>query len=279
MIERHVHAEPARYGHRIDQPGKHRPAGIAEIAPLAEEQPRHPLGRIALGRTAELLGAEPGGVDDGIDGDRCRIGAAEMRLPSAGRPHEALDRRVERDHAAAILEVALEREHVAMAVDDAGFRRIHRESAGERGLEPPRRGALDHLDPFDAVDRGLLDDRFEPNGFGIVGGHDELAALAVRHAMRGAEVVEHPPPAGTMIRPLGAGRVIEAGVDDLAVAGGHAGADAGGGLRDDHLVSGKRGRAPNRKPDHARSDHQNLHRFPARQCVLFFRRKRVAPKG
>ncbi len=32
------------------------------------------------------------------------------------------------------------------------------------------------------------------------------------------------------------------------------------------------------KPDHARSDHQNLHRFPARQCVLFFRRKRVALK-
>ena len=48
-------------------------------------------------------------------------------------------------------------------------------------------------------------------------------------------------------------------MDDFAVARGDAGADAGGGFRNDHVVPGERGRACDRKPHHARSDHQDLH--------------------
>jgi len=48
-------------------------------------------------------------------------------------------------------------------------------------------------------------------------------------------------------------------VDDLAVARGNAGADRGGCFRDDHFVPRDRRGARDRKPDHARSDHEDLH--------------------
>jgi len=50
------------------------------------------------------------------------------------------------------------------------------------------RRALDDLDPFDPVD----EDRLQALGFAVFGGDHELAGFAVRHAMRRAEVVEHP---------------------------------------------------------------------------------------
>jgi hypothetical protein len=54
------------------------------------------------------------------------------------------------------------------------------------------RRALDDLDPFDPVDLRLLEDRLQALGFAVFGGDHELAGFAVRHAMRRAEVVEHP---------------------------------------------------------------------------------------
>jgi len=136
---------------------------------------------------------------------------------------------------------------------------MHRADAGERRLEALGRRGVDDLDALHAVDLRLLMDRFEPPDFVGVGGDDELAAFAVRHAVRGAEIVEHAPPARAVIGAPRAGRIIKPRVDDLAVARGDAGADAGGRLRNHHVMSGDGGRARDRQPDHARSDHQHLH--------------------
>lgn len=54
---------------------------------------------------------------------------------------------------------------------------------------------------------------------------DPLPRLAVRHAAGGAEVVEALPAADAECRLEGGGRVVEARVDDLAVAGGGLGAE------------------------------------------------------
>ena len=182
-----------------------------------------------------------------------------MRLPAARRRHQPLDRRVERDHAAAVLEIAAQRQHVAVAVDDAGLRRAHGDEAGELRLQPPGRRAVDEVDALDAVDLRLLEDAFEPRDLALVGGDDELAAFAVRHAVRGAKVVQHPPPARAVIGALRAGRIIEPGVDHLAVARGRAGADGVGGLRDDHLMPGQRRRARDGEADDAGADDEDLH--------------------
>src|SRR5262249_61133363 len=96
---------------------------------------------------------------------------------------------------------------------------------------------VDDLYAFHAVDLRLLVDRREPFALARVGGDDELAAFAVRHAVRGAEIVEHAPSARAVVRAPRSGRIIKPRVDDLAVARGDAGADAGGRLRHHHVMS------------------------------------------
>ena len=48
-------------------------------------------------------------------------------------------------------------------------------------------------------------------------------------------------------------------MDHLAVARGHAVADAAGRFRDDHLMAGKRGLTRDGETDDAGPNHQNLH--------------------
>ena len=136
---------------------------------------------------------------------------------------------------------------------------MQRADASQLRLQRARRIAADQLQAFDAVDAALHLDRLDLVELGRVGGDDQLAAFAVRHAVRGAEFVQHAPAAHAVARAQRAGRVIHAGMDDLAVARGRAGADGRFRLRHHHLVALARGGAGHRQADHAGSDHQDLH--------------------
>ena len=59
-------------------------------------------------------------------------------------------------------------------------------------------------------------------------------------------------------------RVVDAGVDDLAVTGTGAGAEAGGRLDHDHLAPGHRQRPRRREADDARAHHHGVRRLPRR---------------
>ena len=155
-----------------------------------------------------------------------------------------------------------------MAVDDAGFRRQQRPDAEKLRLHGARGVAADHLDAFDAVRLRLRQDGLDLGQFRLVGSDDELAAFAVRHAVRGAEVVEHAPAAHAVDRAQRVGRIIKAGMDHFRVARRHAIGDAAGRLGHGHVVAAERRGARDRQPDHARADHQNLHRAFA---LTFFR--------
>ena len=78
--------------------------------------------------------------------------------------------------------------------------------------------AADQLEPLDAVDPALRLDRFDARALGVIGSDNELAAAAVRNAMRLAEIVQHAVAARAEPRPQRAGRVIHAGVDDFGIA-------------------------------------------------------------
>ena len=181
------------------------------------------------------------------------------KQPAALHLRDPVDPGVERDHAAAVFKVAAQCVHVRMAVDDAGLRRMQGRDARKLRLHAARRRSLDHLDAFDAVDLRLLQDRAELLDLRLAGRDHQLAALLVRHAMRDAEVVKHPPPARAVIGALRAGRVVEAGVDDLTVARGDASTDGIGGFRHDHVVAVERRPARDRQPNHPCPNHQNLH--------------------
>src|SRR5262245_33075500 len=81
----------------------------------------------------------------------------------------------------------------------------------------------------------------------------------MRHAMRGAILVQQPPAARAMVRPRRAVRVNHATVDHLAVARRNAVADTLGHLGDDPLVALQSRAACDRKPDNTGADHQTLH--------------------
>ena len=100
--------------------------------------------------------------------------------------------------------------------------------------------------------------RLDPRAFGVVGRDDQLAAFAVRDAAARAEFVQHPVAVDAMLRAQRADRIIHPGMDDFAVAGRHAGADAGRGFGDDHIVSRHRRLARDGKTDGARAYDQNL---------------------
>src|SRR5262249_10495683 len=118
---------------------------------------------------------------------------------------------------------------------------------------------LQHRDVLDAVYLRLLVYRLELADVGVLGDDEQLAELAVRNAVRLAIGIEHAARAGAVLRPLAAGRIIQAGVDHLAVARRGAGADRASRLGDDHVVALHRRLPRDGEPAHARADHHHLH--------------------
>ena len=85
-------------------------------------------------------------------------------------------------------------------------------------LHLDRLGRAQHAHAFDAVRLGAALDAGEHRVFLGIGRDDQLAAVGMRHALRGAVGVERLAPRHAEPRHEAAGRVVDAGVDHLAVA-------------------------------------------------------------
>ena len=125
-------------------------------------------------------------------------------------------------------------------------------SAGSR----PRR--LRRAEPFDIVDavgarRG--GDPFEGRDLALFGGDDQLAELRERHPVLAAIGVEPPAPVDAAGRLEAALWVIDAAVDDLAVARGGLKADRPGAFEHQHLAAGQRQGPRRGEPDDPGADH------------------------
>src|SRR5205085_3361064 len=97
--------------------------------------------------------------------------------------------------------------------------------------------ATDEGEALDPVRHALFVDALDLRPLEVVRRDDELAAFSVRHAVALAIGVEPAPPGDAVPGPQGAGRVVHAGVDHLAVARRNAGADACRLLREDHRMA------------------------------------------
>ena len=177
---------PASSGHRIDQAAERPRAGQREVVALAEIRRRHELGVEALKTPRHGRRVQAGAVDHGAGQEGDRLGAADLELDAVSGDPAALDRRIEREQRAMVLGIALQREHQAVAVDDAGGRREQRRGAEHLGLQRRDGSRLQPLQVVDAVRRRLGADGFERRFLRRVGGDDELAAARVRHAVLGA---------------------------------------------------------------------------------------------
>ena len=99
---------------------------------------RHAVLRVVFGCKREPLRAVAGSVHHGIDVNRIRLSPDEMNLPAGAGPHHPFDRRIERDGAATILDITPQREHEAVAVDDACLCRKVGRDAEQAALEAHR---------------------------------------------------------------------------------------------------------------------------------------------
>ena len=149
------------------------------------------------------------------------------------------------------------------------FGRNERAGAEQLRFERARRIAANQLESFDAVVKPLRQNRFDLAKLRGVSGHDQLAALLVGDAVRGAEFIEHAPSARRMAGTQRSGRIIEAAVDHLAVARGYPIADAAGRLGDDHVMAATRGRPRDGEPDHTCANDENLHRSISRPRLFY----------
>src|SRR2546423_764584 len=145
-----------------------------------------------------------------------------------------------------------------MAVDDAGRGRMKRPEAEELGLDERHFGLCDPVDIGYAV-------RVRPGADGVQllelllpGRDDQLAAAPVRHAMRGAVVVEKVLAFDAAARFQRSLRVINAGVDYLGVPRAGVRADRVLGIEDDDLSPGERQLAGDRQADDARADDDDV---------------------
>ena len=218
-------------------------------------------GRHAGDRARQRLRAESGGVDDARGGD------AHRRSP-AGFDHQPLfpgapgeDGRFERDHRAMGLGVAPQREHIGVGVDDPGRGRQQRPLSLERGLERARLLAGEPDEIGDAVGVGLGLERRELVDLAGVHRHEQLAASLVGNAERLAERVQHRLAVDAEPGLHEPRRIIDAGMDDFAVARADSRADPALALDDDHLAPGAREGPRHGKPDHPSADDETLDRF------------------
>ena len=128
----------------------------------------------------------------------------------------------------------------------------------KRRLERPGLRAAQPDEIVDAVRLRLVFERRKLGDLALRGGDDQLAATPMRHAVIPAEPVEHGVAVDAQPRLGEACRVIDAGMDDLAVARAHPRADRVFGLDDDDLAAGARERAGDRETDDARADDETI---------------------
>ena len=235
---------------------------------------RNALGRHAGDRTRHRLRGEAGAVDD--DAGRKAHGAAvgrHVEVDPARRRRAAAHAACERDHRARVLGLAEKGEHQRVAVDDSGGRREQRGCGAHRGFQLPRLGAVDQYEIVDAVRRRLGLQRLQRRDAPGFRGDDHLAEAAVRHAAARAIVVERVAAGDAEPRLEAAGRVVDAGVDHLAVARARFRADGFGGLDNHHLAAGA-GQSPRHgEADDTGADHHRIDRFAhARRLPRIVRR-------
>ena len=149
--------------------------------------------------------------------------------------------------------------HEPLRFETAGSGRPQR-----RGGTDARLAAAHELGPHDlqalrAVGRPQRSERFEIRQFFVGRRDDQLAAAIVRHTGARAEMVEEPGPFDTELSLQGAGRIVQARVDDAAVvrAGLHARASM---LFDDaERASGAGNLRSRSEAGHAGANHEHVH--------------------
>ncbi len=257
-VDGDVHPEAGLVRHRVDEPRERRLPDERVVVALRVVGRRHVRGREAGERGGDPLRVKPARVHHRPGADAERLVAAGRDLDAVVAHRAAGDRALEGDHRAVRLRVALQREHEGVAVDHPGRGREVGRHATQLRLERARLGGGERPQVGHPVRLGLPTDRVQLRELVLGGGHEQLAAAPVGDAALVAVAVERVLARDAEARLERAGRVVDAGVDDLGVARAGLGADRVGGLQDHYLPAGEREGARHGQADDTGADYDGV---------------------
>jgi hypothetical protein len=187
-------------------------------------------------------------VDEDAGRELARRFAPDAQHEAVRNDFRRFERRAQRERAAVALEVAEVGQHQRMAVDDPGDRRQQRGFATQRRFERDRLAPASQRRPARrSPPRGGRWSASESACAGVRR-DDELAAAPMRHAVRLAVRVQLLAAGDAEARLQRGRRVVQAGMDHLAVARADAVADAAGRLEERASRARARERAPIASP-------------------------------
>ena len=250
-----MHAEPGRFRHRVDQPRKRRAPLQHEVVALGVGERRHE-GRVETSSFGgQPGGAEAGGIDHLAGSEAHRLGTADRHRDRLRAELQPVHRRMGYQLSTGVFGVGQQGQHQRVAVDDAGGRRSERGDAGECRFQLAHGVAVEQFELAGAAGQGVAADLLEPADLAVAGGDDQLAAAVVGDRAGHTVGVQGIATGDAQPRLEAARRVVEAGVDDFAVATADAGAECILGLQDKYFAAGERERPSAGQSDHAGADH------------------------
>ncbi len=159
-------------------------------------------------------------IDDGIGLELGPLAIGlDLEVYSAGRRLAALESREHCDGAAGGLDIAAQRDHEAVAVDDPRRWRANAGCADDGGLVLPDFSSRQWRNVIDAVRQRLLPQRLQRIDLIIANCNDELAAARMRYALLSAVIVEQTAASHAELRFETRLGVVDPRMDDLRVAG------------------------------------------------------------
>ena len=240
---------------RIDQAPERRAARQREVDAAAEIILRDGLGRNAVDAPRQRRRVKARRIDQEPALELHRFVAADIERDAGGLDPAAQNRRAIGDGRAGSLGVAEIGEHQGVAVDNAGRRRVKGAQAAQLRLYRPRLRRLDPGEIGDPIALGLAHDSAERRHFLLGARHGQLPEPLVRHAMLGAIGIEQVAALDAKPRLQTAVRIVQPGMNHLAVAGRGLGAELALFLDDQNFVAGPRQGARNRQANHPGPDH------------------------
>ncbi len=264
-VQGQMHAQAAGNRDRVDEmPERGLPP---QFVIVAFAKPRACAGvgcRWGEGQAGQRRGIEPGGVDDVAGAEFVSVGHAQAQaLGLLGL--DAVDAAAVGDLPADRFEVGQQRQHQGGDVDDAGAGRQERADAAQVGLESARFGGGEPREVVDAVVVRAPADALQGFQFGVVDRDEQLADPAVRNRARLAVFVEQHAPADAQAGFVGAGLVVEAGVDHARIARARLLPKTIAAFHDQGLAAAQLQRPADRQPDDPGTDHDAV-------CLVHSRR-------
>src|SRR6266851_5244959 len=208
-------------GERVDEIVDERAAGTANFAVFAADGINFP-GHVAEER-GDFVGVEAGGIDDaaGFDSFVLRI----LFIANTETDTDGAGARFEGDHFCALDDVralaggeAGVGAHEIFGGDDAGGGDVERGDAGDVRLAGTNLVGADEAQAFDTVLLVILFQRVQGGFFVRVSGYDEFSGVAEGDIVFGAELIHQAVAFDAEAGFEGIFRVVDAGVNDAAVA-------------------------------------------------------------